>query len=280
MTITSVGYAGTITDSNWRRMATAAVGSLYGVDDFTSFRVTAGPGDRSIALAAGGAFGLGVRDVSDSPIILTGGPVAADSRWDLVVLRRDWSAKTTTPVIIAGTGTKALPARNTGFEVLNDQPIALVRFTAGQSTVQEIVDLRCIPGDGGVVAFDELTLQYLDRVGSVVRIGSVTWIRTVDATGSPSWVLEGDRGGLYAKAVGQQYVGATTGAVVTFPLGRFTTVPAVIATPYNAGLVIVSHISELTRTSFRLRLYTLAGAATTGNCSWSAEQKRANNTNG
>ncbi|MCT1363973.1 hypothetical protein [Microbacterium sp. p3-SID131] len=188
MTITSVGYAGTITDSNWRRMATAAVGSLYGVDDFTSFRVTAGPGDRALAIADGGAFGLGVRDESDTPIVLNGDPVASGSRWDLVVLRRDWNAKETTPLIIAGSPTKALPDRYTGWGTMNDQPLALVRFAAGQSTAQEIVDLRCIPADAGVVAFDPLTLSYLDRVGTQVRIGDTLWTRTVNATGSPLWV--------------------------------------------------------------------------------------------
>lgn len=188
MTITSVGYAGTITDSNWRRMATAAVGSLYGVDDFTSFRVTAGPGDRALAIADGGAFGLGVRDEMDTPIVLNGDPVASGSRWDLVVLRRDWNAKETTPLIIAGSPTKALPDRYTGWGTMNDQPIALVRFAAGQSTAQEIIDLRCIPADAGVVAFDPLTLSYLDRVGTQVRIGDTLWTRTVNATGSPLWV--------------------------------------------------------------------------------------------
>ncbi|WP_336642786.1 hypothetical protein [Microbacterium sp. MMO-113] len=188
MTITSVGYAGTITDSNWRRMATAAVGSLYGVDDFTSFRVTAGPGDRALAVADGGAFGLGVRDEMDTPIVLNGDPVASGSRWDLVVLRRDWNAKETTPLIIAGSPTKALPDRYTGWGTQNDQPLALVRFAAGQSTAQEIVDLRCIPADAGVVAFDPLTLSYLDRVGTQVRIGDTLWTRTVNATGSPLWV--------------------------------------------------------------------------------------------
>lgn len=187
MTITSVGYAGTITDSNWRRMATAAVGSLYGVDDFTSFRVTAGPGDRALAIADGGAFGLGVRDESDTPIVLNGDPVASGSRWDLVVLRRDWGAKETTPLIIAGSPTKALPDRYTGWGTQNDQPLALVRFAAGQSTAQEIVDLRCIPADAGVVAFDPLTLSYLDRVGTQVRIGDILWTRVVSPVGSASW---------------------------------------------------------------------------------------------
>lgn len=187
MTITSVGYAGTITDENFRRMATQAIGSLFGVDDYTSFRVTAGLGDRALSVSEGGAFGLGVRDFSDAPITLTGSIVTSGSRWDLVCVRRNWATGTTTVGLIEGTSTKAIPSRNTGFEDLNDQPIALVRFQAGRTAVQEIVDLRCIPADGGMLAFDTLTLSYVSRVGTQVRIGDYLWSRIINPAGSPSW---------------------------------------------------------------------------------------------
>lgn len=190
MTIVSVGYAGTITDTNYRRMAVDVFGSLYGVDDFSSFRVTPGVGDRALALAPGGAFGLGVYDVSDAVETLTGAPVASGSRWDLVVLRRTWGTKTTVPLLVTGTSTKALPSRNTGFDGVNDQPIALVRFAAGQTAVQEIVDLRCIPGAGGLIAFDPLARSYLDHVGVQVRIGDYLWTRALDTNGSPKWIYQ------------------------------------------------------------------------------------------
>ena len=187
MTIISVGYAGTITDDNWRRMATATVGALYGVDDFASWKVTAGVGDRALQVATGGAFGIGVRDVSDDPVTVTSGTVSSGSRWDLVVARRNWGTKVTTIVVIPGSATKALPARNTGFGAVNDQPLALARFAAGQTAVQEIIDLRCIPGDGGMVAFDDLALQYLDRVGTSVWINGTLWQRALSSIGSPVW---------------------------------------------------------------------------------------------
>lgn len=186
--ITSVGYAGSITDDNWRRMATATVGSLYGVDDYASWRVTAGPGDRQIKIAPGGAFGLGVRDVSDADITLTGAPVPSGERWDLVVAHRDWNTELTTPKIISGSSVKALPARDTGFGTTNDQPIALVRFAAGQTVVQQIIDLRCIPGDGGIVAFDDLARSYLDRVGTSLRIGGIVWDRIINSLDAPTWI--------------------------------------------------------------------------------------------
>lgn len=188
MAITSVGYPGTITDDNWRRMATATVGSMYGVDDYASWRVTAGVGDRATRIAAGGGFGLGVRDVSDGVVNLNHAPVPSGQRWDLIVAHRDWSTGTTTFSIIQGTDAKALPARASGFGTTNDQPIALARFAAGQTSVQEIIDLRCVPGDGGVVAFDELVRQYLDRVGTSIIINGVEWNRVINSTGSPVWI--------------------------------------------------------------------------------------------
>lgn len=188
MAITSVGYAGTITDDNWRRMATAAVGSLYGVDDYASWRVTPGVGDRATRVAVGGGFGLGVRDVSDAVVTLNHAAVPSGQRWDLIVAHRDWSTETTTFAIIQGTEAKALPTRADGFGTTNDQPIALARFAAGQTTVQEIIDLRCIPGDGGILAFDDLARSYLTRVGTSVRIGGTVWDRVVGPLETPIWI--------------------------------------------------------------------------------------------
>jgi hypothetical protein len=190
MAITSVGYAGSITDDNWRRMATAAVGALYGVDDFASWKVSAGVGDRATKIAAGGGFGLGVYDYSDTDVTLTHAPVPSGQRWDLIVAHRDWNSEVTAFTIIPGSSTKAIPSRATGFGNTNDQPIGLARLVAGQTAVQEYVDLRCIPSDGGVIAFDTLVRSYLDRVGTQVRIGNFHWTRTVSSTGSPLWVYE------------------------------------------------------------------------------------------
>lgn len=188
MTITSVGYAGEITDANLRRWATSAVGSMYGVDDFASWRVTPGSGDRAVQIAPGSAFGLGVRDTSDVPTTLSLPSVSSGSRWDLIVGHRDWSASETTHDFITGSSTKAIPGRDSGLAgTTDDQPLALVRVAAGQAAVQDIIDLRCIPGDGGMVAFDPLARSYLSRVGTQVRIGDFIWTRNVDSLGNPTW---------------------------------------------------------------------------------------------
>ncbi len=225
MTITSVGYAGQITDANWRRVATATIGSLYGVDDYASWRVTPGTGDRAVDIAPGGGFGLGVRDESDTVVTKTMSPVPSGVRWDLVVAHRNWETKTTTFEVIPGTSSMVLPDRQVGFGTVNDQPIALVQSAAGQSAVQKIIDLRCIPGDGGVVAFDALVRSYLDRVGTQVRINGTLWSRIIDALGTPAW-LEGDSR-MYGHA---GMVGAGGGNYLPIPApGK--TLPLTVPTP-------------------------------------------------
>lgn len=82
------------------------------------------------------------------------------------------------------------------------------------------------------------------------------------------------RTSVFASAYGIVTIGSTSGSTINFPTGRFTTIPAVFATPQNNGTVVVPHISSVTQTSFLLRMYTLAGVAVaSGNCVWGAVQK-------
>lgn len=270
MAIISVGYAGTITDADWRRMAVSTVGAMYGVDDYASWRPTVGVGDRAVRIATGGGFGLGVRDVNDADVTLSLASVASGSRWDLIVARRNWTTSTTTFVVIQGTATKALPSRNTGYGNLNDQPVALVRVAAGQAAVQEILDLRCIPGDGGLIAFDDLARSYLDRVGTVVRIGDVVWTRTINSLGSPVWVsstsaaerfegrlrrsdgqlvLNAGATALKWQSLGENTLGATAtvnggGTVLQLPGGAIYVISATFKVAVNAAnwsLIALNH---------------------------------------
>lgn len=90
------------------------------------------------------------------------------------------------------------------------------------------------------------------------------------------WVLNGGvGGGFFASASGFTYVSVAGGVTVTFPTGRFSVQPAVVATVNNAGAVLVPLITNLTATSFFLRVYTLAGVATTATVAWVATQKTA-----
>lgn len=98
--------------------------------------------------------------------------------------------------------------------------------------------------------------------------------------GAGAWRLVGSAAGTaFASAAGRTYVSAVGGVTVMFPSGRFTSPPAVVALPYNAASVLVPLVTALTKDSFLLRVYTLGGAASTANVSWSAIQQRADGLN-
>lgn len=187
MAIVSVGYEGTVDYADWA-VLTSHLGAQYSVFGPESFAVSAGPGDREVRVAPGRAAGQGILDDSDSIVSLSAGPVASGNRWDLVSLRRDWAAKASTLVLTPGTSAIALPAgRQIGAGQTDDHPIALVRFAAGQTAVQEVIDLRVWQGDGGVVAKDPLVRGFLNRIGTRLWIQGVTWVLGFGADGLATW---------------------------------------------------------------------------------------------
>jgi hypothetical protein len=189
MAISSIGYEGTVNYADWA-ILTSHLGARYSVFALPSFEVSAGPGEREVLIAPGQAAGQGIYDSSDAVESLTGAAVTAGDRWDLVALRRNWTTSTTSPVLVPGGSMKILPNRTVGPGNVDDQPIAMVRFSAGQSAVQEIVDLRCWHGDGGMLAKDLLARSYLTRLGTRVWINGVTWVFGFGVTGNPAWVTD------------------------------------------------------------------------------------------
>lgn len=185
--ITSTGFEGTVDYAEWATL-TSHMGAQYGVIEKDSFAVSAGSGDRVVNVQPGTAAGQGILDVSDAVTPLVGAPVASGNRWDLVALRRDWSTSTSTLVLIQGGSSASIPARSTTPGVEDDQPLALVRFAAGQTAVQEVIDLRVWHGDGGLAARHLLVRDYLNRIGTRIWIQGVTWVIGFDATGNVTWV--------------------------------------------------------------------------------------------
>jgi hypothetical protein len=187
--ITSVGYEGTVDEGQWARLA-SRLGADYWVEGASHWRVTpVSSADRTVRIATGTGGGHGVRDTSDSEVTVQGEVASSGSRWDLVVAHRDWQDDLTTFEIITGTSTKQIPSgRDNNPGVVDDQPIALVRFTAGQQLPTEIIDLRCWHGNGGVVAASTEALSYLGAVGSQVTVDGVLWVRELDTQDSPVWV--------------------------------------------------------------------------------------------
>ncbi|MFL2002009.1 hypothetical protein [Microbacterium sp. A1-JK] len=184
MAISSAGYEGTVDEPQWSDLLANGGGRQYAVADAASWKVTAGTADREVRIAVGRGYGYGVRDVSDTVVSLTLPAPSSGSRYDLIVAHRDWQANVTTFTRIAGSSARSIPTRVQTPGTIDDQPIALVRVTAGQTQVTEIVDLRVVNGS---LAFDELVLQYLNRLGTKVRIGVTEWDRDVDSVGNPVW---------------------------------------------------------------------------------------------
>lgn len=187
MAINSIGYAGSVTDAEWARLIPLAGGSEYSVADPDSFRASIASGDRNVDISIGTAAGYGVVDENDAPVTVNIPSVGSGSRWDMIGLHRDWGTGTTTVVVVTGSASKVLPARDHDPGVLDVQPLWLVRVAAGQATVQEFVDLRVFSGNGGAWAADDLVRSYVERLGTSIVIGSTRWDRRLIAD-IPTWV--------------------------------------------------------------------------------------------
>ncbi len=141
----SVGYEGTVDERGWARLS-FHFGRTYGFGGQNHWRVQPVPGvDRTVRVTAGSGYGRGVLDTaSDTDIQLP--PVASGSRWDTIVARRDWQPRpgTTTFEYVTGGTSQALAGglNTTTPGVIDDQPLALVQITAGQTAPTAVVDLR------------------------------------------------------------------------------------------------------------------------------------------
>lgn len=194
MAITSIGYDGSVNEAEWAKMIPAVGSSSYGVKDTADWKVTPhATMDRGVNIAVGSGWGHGVLDTSDTTVSLQGATVGSGSRWDCVVMRRNWSGTggLSEFVLISGSSTKQIPSRNTSPGSLDDQPIALVRFDAGQTAPQEIIDLRCWSHNTGMAARDDLVRNYLNKPGTAVTINRATWRYVVGANDIPEWISDG-----------------------------------------------------------------------------------------
>lgn len=192
---TNVGFKGAITSAQTPFILSK--GTRYGVEGAGDLKVTAGVGTRALSVAAGTAWGDGVRSTWNSAQALTGTAVASSGyRWDTVYVRRTWQPGSSPTgkaeiILVAGTATKAIAGRTTSVGVTSgtaDQPIALVRFDYNVTTVTEIVDLRVWASDSGMEAASIDALQYITNPGTHVGVGDVLYRRVVDpGTGAVSW---------------------------------------------------------------------------------------------
>lgn len=188
MAIISAGYDGTVDEVQFASLMHRY--SVLGADDF---KATTQAGDRIVSIADGTAYGPGTVDVATSiPNIQFA--AATGTRWDLVVLRRDWQPPggATSVVIIQGPPTKGYPTVGTSATnwnrrpgVMDDQPLYLQEVNG--TNLGARVDLRCWAGHNGLVAVSEDAKTYLQRVGAEVLINGIKWQYRLGANNVPEW---------------------------------------------------------------------------------------------
>lgn len=188
MAFVTAGYDGTVDEVQF-----AGILHRYSVVGAEDFKATTIAGDRIVSISGGVALGPGVRDVvTDIPPIQFA--AASGTRWDLVVLRRDWQpvGGVSSIKIVQGGAAKGYPTIGTAEGswnrrpgIVDDQPLYLQEVNG--TLLGQRVDLRVWAAHGGLYAKDELVKTYLDRVGTEVNIGGVRQSLQLGLNDIPAW---------------------------------------------------------------------------------------------
>ncbi len=193
MALVSSFYDGPVTEGDRaRNRAGAPDYGVYGTGDFKV--VANGAVPLSVKVKAGRAHGWGVTDLLEADeTLMCEAPGAGVTRWDLIVVRRNWQplgGGPSTLVVIKGGPTTLIPAgRKVGPGVEDDQPIAMVGWKAGQTAPFQIIDLRCWAHNGGVEIANEIAFEYLARPGAAVHYAGWTWRYALEDNGVWEWSM-------------------------------------------------------------------------------------------
>ena len=150
VTITSLGYDASVGEIEWAPYMSSlgADAGIVGTDDLA---VTLA-GGLDVTVRAGRAHGWGVVDSLPADDTLTLTRPSVGSRYDCVVLRRDWAANRTALAVVPGGSTRAVPALTQSPGVATDQALALVMVPADPADAPVISDdLRVTHTPTGVV---------------------------------------------------------------------------------------------------------------------------------
>jgi hypothetical protein len=142
MAITSYGFDGTVSEAPWAAMW-PFMGQVDAVGTAAAWKVTTvAAQDRTISIAAGDAATAGVYTSNTSALTYQLPTVASGSRWATIVRRVNWSDNTVTVLHVGQSTTQTVATLNSTPGTLYDQPLALVRVTAGVQVPDTVVDLR------------------------------------------------------------------------------------------------------------------------------------------
>jgi hypothetical protein len=285
---TSHGYdtstANPYTEYAWADAHPSIGLAKYGVRSPLHWKVTAVAGqDRTVSIAAGEGFGTGVTDKTVDNETIQLDTISSGSRWDLIAVRRDWTPTggQSKFVKVNGGSTKTIPGgRQSVPGNIDDQPIALVQVTAGQTQPSAIVDLRTWSGDGGgIVANDDLVRSFLVSTGTQITIGGTRWTRRVGANDTPEWVGSTPPSVDAGQSTSTPIIKAETrvfpvtnsngDSIYTFPVAFPSALTSVVVTDAQStggyGAIGVKVINELTdRTRVCVRFLNPSGSALAG----------------
>lgn len=246
MALTTLGFTGSIDNVGWARMS-RFLGSDYAVGGANDFRVETVVGqDRTVRILPGSAFGYGVLVDSDTNETVQLPTIASGSRYDLIVLRRNWAGAGTVSLVSVQGGSSPESAY-AGVEddpgVLDDQVLARVRVTAGNTLPTEIKDFRTWPSK--VVQVKDLDAIQDYEVGTVADLDGRLYRLTAD--GLNQWQAPPTSAGRTNRVSGQSsdlVNGNVFTTVVThsadFPPGQYLINFQVSAAKAEAGQAILT----------------------------------------
>jgi len=197
MAITSIGYDGTIDETNVAQWLGYSTSAAWGVNQPDSFAASTVAGQVLQVRIKGGtqaapatAWKSGLVDFMVGDATLQLAPVSSGSRWDMIVMRRDYQPPggVSSLQVIQGGASMTLPPREINDGVIEDQPLWLVKVTAGQSVPTQYVDLRTFARNGGMTANHDLVRSYVGLLGTMIEINGIFWLRRVGANGAAEWV--------------------------------------------------------------------------------------------
>jgi len=190
MALTSVFYDGTVTETD--RAKNRGGVPDYGVYGIEDFKVIAHPSiANAVLVKAGKAHGFGVTDTATADQPVQCGTISSGTRWDLITVRRNWQpaagGPSTLEAVPGGAVAEIPTSRKVGPGVEDDQPLALVKWKAGLSAPEQIIDLRVWTSNGGLYAKDDLVRSYLTGAGTRISINGIDWVCTLGANDVPTW---------------------------------------------------------------------------------------------
>lgn len=197
MAITNVGYDGTVSDVEFAQLSQHTGALVPVVCGFNDFAVSVNTGGTlTCNVAAGSAEAPGVLTKSDATasVVFDSVTTTGQTRWDAVVLRRNWSTGTSTLVVVKGTASAAAPqvlpsGVDLTLDSAVDQVLALVQITNGLTLPTKVVDYRL---QGSKVftapAPSALPPASLALYGMEAAVGNERYRCLTDSGGSAAWV--------------------------------------------------------------------------------------------